>query len=439
MRAFGATFGPARLLLSAVVILASLGSVATAEAQSAAPLFQAAPEAEATAPLARTPGRSRLVRMSLPVRAAKIGPVDTDHVPDRALRAETLDPDVTIDFFPDVRARFRRKAVRAAEDGGYVWSGAAGKRGSAALVVEGETVSGYAELDGKAYRIEPVAGSLHRIVEVDPARDRPDIVRRGRYASPAQPLKDEKTARQAEPEDDHDVAEADEEGGKTTVTLLVAFTPQAKAMAPHMGMDIELAVQLANEAYEKSRAQIRLRLAGKMLVDYREGGDWSRNLQDLTSGDALASVRARRDRLKADLVTLIRDPGAYCGIAWYTPSPSKETSEEGFSVVARDCISYHSLAHELGHNLGLQHDRYAAGGGEGFNYGYVNVGARIRSIMAYDDRCVARGITCTRVNAFSTPRRRFDHEEIGVAARERGAADNARRLNATRKAVSKYR
>jgi len=55
-----------------------------------------------------------------------------------------------------------------------------------------------------------------------------------------------------------------------------------------------------------------------------DGTSFTRNLNDLTFGAALAKVRKKRDKKKADLVSLIRDknPSAgICGIGWVSETP----------------------------------------------------------------------------------------------------------------------
>ena len=72
-------------------------------------------------------------------------------------------------------------------------------------------------------------------------------------------------------------------------------------------------------------------------------------------------------------------------------------------------------------------------------FGYVNLPALIRTIMSYDDECRASGTSCMEIQYFSTPRKRFQGNRIGVAAGKPGAADAARKLNENRKRIAAYR
>jgi hypothetical protein len=126
-------------------------------------------------------------------------------------------------------------------------------------------------------------------------------------------------------------------------------------------------------------------------------------------------------------------------------------ANRGFSVVpsSKDyyCIEGNSLAHEVGHNMGLQHDRAQYKNETGntpstsrFNFGHVAKTARFFDIMAYRSSC---GTCCTRAPYFSTPLRKFPDptkgRPLGIPQNYSGAADAARTLNATRTNVSNFR
>jgi hypothetical protein len=55
------------------------------------------------------------------------------------------------------------------------------------------------------------------------------------------------------------------------------------------------------------------------------------------------------------MVTMIIENTAYCGMAWIITDPTSASSASGyaFSTVSYTCWNgYHSMAHELGHNMG---------------------------------------------------------------------------------------
>jgi len=91
-----------------------------------------------------------------------------------------------------------------------------------------------------------------------------------------------------------------------------------------------------------------------------------------------------------------------------TDHPSAATKAFAYHVTNWLCVSNLSLHHEMGHNMGLRHDRYVdPTPGVGYNHGYVNrtAGCHIRSVMAYNNDCADHGSYCT-------PRELFQHPGI---------------------------
>lgn len=410
-------------------MLASGGAAADA-------LFRPANPAEAQIAAPRPAAgvlRTRLVQIDRAVLAASVAPLGVDRRRDRLERARRLGREIEIGFFPDVAATFRRSDIRTLRDGGFVWAGrAVGERGSATLVIVDGRVTGHAELGGRIFRIDPLAGDLHRIVEVDPAGEKPDSVTVPPAALRVPPARFA-AGRQARAL----------RSARTVVRVLVPYTNAAVQQSSNISQRIDLAIQLANEAYTASGANLQLQLAGKMQLAYVEGASFATNRSDLISGTRLATVRTRRNDLRADVVVLVRSSSTTtCGDAALLRDPSAPGSDAyAFAVVGQDCLDYHSLAHEIGHLMGLQHDRFVASPilPGAYNFGYVNTAGRVRDIMAYNDRCRAAGVTCTRVKMFSTPSRTYQGWTFGRAAGNADAADAARRLDETRIAVAAFR
>ena len=74
----------------------------------------------------------------------------------------------------------------------------------------------------------------------------------------------------------------------------------------------------------------------------------------------------------------------------------------------------------LGHNFGLNHDRYVAGDvpATDYNFGYVDKDKRVRTVMAYNDECVANHIDCQRYPLFSSLRSRASPSASLMARRK---------------------
>ena len=349
-------------------------------------------------------------------------------------------PALRITLFPGVVATFSKTGSETADGGGRIWTGSDGAGGEATLVFARGKVTGQVQLDGRAFEIRGAGGSrAHRIIEVDAARLPPE--------GPLTVPKDLPERKSGTLPDASSAAAA----GRTRITVLIAYTEAAKAAADDILAEADLAVSLANQGYKASGVKIRLKLAGTVLVTgYDESSvSWEDTLNNLSgSTDApnpapFAGVRKKRNRTEADLVVLLRSESqpAYCGLGHYIEEPGSGTSKFAYSEVELSCVSNHSVAHEMGHNMGLNHDRYVVGSApkSAYNFGYVLPRKRVRSIMAYNNRCADAGFNCTRLNRFSDPDATVENKPFGVEQGEKGAADAARRLNETRTAIAAYR
>ena len=70
------------------------------------------------------------------------------------------------------------------------------------------------------------------------------------------------------------------------------------------------------------------------------------------------TVHALRNAHGADLVSLFIAGTSLCGIAWLITAQSNAFEAFAFSVVARICVTgNYTFGHEMGRNMGLQHDR----------------------------------------------------------------------------------
>jgi hypothetical protein len=104
-----------------------------------------------------------------------------------------------------------------------------------------------------------------------------------------------------------------------------------------------------------------------------------------------------------------------------------------FTVTARSCaVGNLSFAHELGHNMGSQHNP-ENGSGPTFPYGFGHyVNGSYRTVMSYVDPCPSG---CTRVAYFSNPNVIFNGAATGI----NNARDNARSINNTADTIAGYR
>lgn len=177
-----------------------------------------------------------------------------------------------------------------------------------------------------------------------------------------------------------------------TIDVLLAYTPgmvSRLGSASAVQTRLTYIVAVANQAYADSKVNYRIRLAGTMAVNYPDTGPNSQVLDDMTNTSPtgpLAGLRARRARLGADLVNLIRPfskagQGGFCGLGYLigqNESPvTKKSAPYGYSTASDGddpATNYYcldtTLAHELGHNMGLAHDKADATAPGAYSYAY---------------------------------------------------------------------
>ncbi len=243
-----------------------------------------------------------------------------------------------------------------------------------------------------------------------------------------------------------------DEDPDVTIDVAVVHTPAAReAMggADATAAAVDLMVAEANQAYAAGGLRQRLVLVGRTEVQYDETGDSSLDLGRLadSSDGHMDEAHVLRGQVGADLVHLIvdADKADVGGIAFLNGAFSLAVHLGGGAV----------FAHELGHNMGLLHDRYAQRGGRSHPaYGYVNpagaaAGAarssRWRTLMAYNAQCGGVHALCPWLLRFSNPRQRFRGVPLGVPFTDGGTsglsgpADAAAVLETTGPAVAWWR
>lgn len=169
-------------------------------------------------------------------------------------------------------------------------------------------------------------------------------------------------------------------------------------------------VDATNVMLADSCADFRFRLVYIGPITYTETGNTSTDLTQLTntSDGHIDSAHTLRDSYGADLVQLVTNTATYCGLA-YLSQKDFYNDAYGFSVTSYWCDA-RTMAHEWGHNLGSEHDRYQKGVGlhevttSLTGYGYVDLINKYLDVMAYPDQCDDTGITCTSLGRFSNPR-----------------------------------
>ncbi len=345
---------------------------------------------------------------------------------------------VNLNLFDDVTLTAVIDRTESVSAGGYSFIGrvAGVEASSVILSVYDGIMSGNITVPGGSYQVRYVSEGVHAAYQIDPSA----------FPREAPPIPVDNTGK------DSSRNSIPASGGDTgaTIDVLVAYTPATRSAAggtSAMQSLVNLAVTETNTGYSNSGVNQRVRLVYSTEVAYTESSDtdagWSTDLsrlQSKTDGN-MDSIHTLRDQYGADLVVLIAEKSYYCGLGYMMSTLSGTFESNAFCVVARICATgKYSFAHEMGHNMGSNHDHANAGGSSGvypYSFGYQSPSKAWRSIMAYD----CAGTSCTRINYWSNPGLIWNatNELMGVSGTGPTAADNRSSLNNTAFTVANFR
>ncbi len=185
---------------------------------------------------------------------------------------------------------------------------------------------------------------------------------------------------------------------------------------------------------------INLVYAGE--IAYSESGNINTDLtrfRNQTDG-FMDDVHTLRTIYGADLCALITaTPTNTCGLGYLNTNPTNYSANAAFSVSLRNCaVSNYTLSHEMGHNMGLNHDWYVNQSTSPCSnlHGYVNQTAvnmgtsapssrRWRTMMAYNDQCADVGINCPKINRWANPAVNYNADPTGVTIGNPNPSDEA--------------
>lgn len=224
-------------------------------------------------------------------------------------------------------------------------------------------------------------------------------------------------------------------GDDGPLAVLVLYTDVARQAAggtAAMQAEVQLAVDTSNIVYANSGINMRMRLAHTEEIAYDENGTFDDHLDRLTSttDGIMDDAHFLRDQYGADTVVLMvqeTDGGVKCGLGWQMTTLSDGFKTRAFAIVNRGCASGNfSFAHEVGHNLGCDHDRANMGPAQLYTYAFghqftgVPSGKPWRTVMAYNG-----SPSSTRVGYFSNPFVNYDGAPTGIAPGHTNESDNA--------------
>ena len=334
----------------------------------------------------------------------------------------------------------KREGSSFRDDGSITWQGVVEETGErAVLMLWGNALlTGYFAYKGTIFAVESLGGGVEAFKELGregqlpdhpTASDRPQ----GDAIAPASGG----TIPRPEPPDPSvppfpDSERKALEAKNITIDIMLLYTP---SVAKHYTREPEdllaLAIDETNQIFRNSGlGNVRLKLVHTQLIDYEASkGDQFNDLYAMVDGvGPFKDVKKLRNEKRADIVGLIIDNPTGCGLS----TRIGPDSDDAFFVVHHACATITmSIAHEIGHILGVRHDRLVDGTDTPFAYGHGYVdGRKWRDVMSYNQACGG----CPRIPYFSNPRITYKGEPTGTAA-----ADAARVILELAERVSKFR
>ena len=342
-----------------------------------------------------------------------------------------LQKKLTAALFDDTVIHIELDAVERNVDDVHVWTGTieGDETSSVSISVKEKAMVAAISTLTTRYMIEPAENGTHEAFELDLAAFPPE----------SEPLTVGIAANAVEgPIAINDTADF--------VDVLVVYSDDLRASLGSTAAAqaaASNAISASNTAYQNSGVTFRVRLAGSMEVAHDDNGNTGGALSALRhiSDGVMDDVHARRNQVGADTVALlVLNGGGGCGIAYTMAIVSAGFDVHAFSVIANSCaVGNLSFPHELGHNFGLQHDRFVATSAPAYpyGYGYVDTAGAFRDIMAYANACGS----CTRIQYFSNPGLTFLGRPLGVShdSSPSSSADNVRALNNVGLTIANWR
>jgi hypothetical protein len=339
-------------------------------------------------------------------------------------------------LFDDLSINVVKQKQYLDPQGNIVWIGGIvdDPLGMALLVIDDGEITANITTRTATITIKPIGNGAHVIREMKPrssrelfdpaARPARDYIR-----APKPPVSDATT-----PAIKRNVERPQ---ATTTLRIYVAYTAKALAKVPNMQAEASSYIAHMNTTFANSQIDAVAQLAGLEQVNYTEGTDAVKILTDLADqvGD-FARINNSRAATQADIVTVIADYGRdSCGIGYLiedlTEAGVQFQTKFGTNVVNADCGAS-TFTHEVGHNIGADHDRFIETNGkpgpEEFNFGYVDTTAKFMDVMAYDNHCGSLGFFCQEIAYFSNPNVNYQGRPTGIVHTAPNAADNVRKI-----------
>jgi hypothetical protein len=229
----------------------------------------------------------------------------------------------------------------------FGWTGRTQTGGYATFSTVGDEFHGLIQDRGVLLEVRRLGGDRYAVTEVDQRALPPDHLPRSVVRAAPSAAQDKHLAPAAAPRSAAAAADP-------VVNIFVAYTPLAAAgQGNNMSAALDSTLAVLNQSLG-ARA-LKFQIVGTTVVNT----EYPTGVAALTALQRLTSVHVARDASNADLIVLIAAFTDVCGVSLTNPDHPRVPVGplKAMSVVATDCMNTNfSMAHEIGHLLGLIHN-----------------------------------------------------------------------------------
>ena len=272
-------------------------------------------------------------------------------------------------------------------NGAITWVGKIDSGGRATFTSSGSEFFGTIQIPGHRYTIQALHSTYQILQEIEPKGFPPEHS----ASAPTGAVEPRPSGPRGETGHKTEAPAVSATASATSppeLNILVAFTPSALQYLGSFASAANAVVNL-NDSFIFSGINLRARLVGTVKFSK----EYSSTTEALSAARKSNSLISDRNAADADIVVLVGSFRDNCGEA----TQILATAETAFAVVSADCfINKKTFQHEIGHLLGVRHNRAEDGDltpysfGHGYQlYLYVDKALQycLHDIMAYSQNC----------------------------------------------------